>query len=542
MNNCASKERFVPADLPIVQAGGRYRVIAAGGVPVRDGNSPAAKVVHHLPQGAIVVCAEAVFSSEGAQHVRVSSPAGWLTADGLEPAPPAPTVKLDFATFQKRHEDVAAGDRYGLKFPFTLDQLQQFGAGFLTEAFKAAGSMSPDNCVTDIVALDRLFSVGASENAFLTVAYAKPEAGLHTNLFVKCPPNKEVEYKYELSAMSHGEVEMQRLARSGILPFATAKYYYGDFASETCNYILITERINYSVPPIEPAYKKGYDHLVPEVEEHYRVLAAALAGLVAAQKTGALGCDVEQIFPFARAARDFQPIPHPERNVDKLVDFIGRIAPQLFVKGASDPTFLRQWREDLLFGLTHKDAVIAYLHEDVDYTGLCHPNLNLDNAWFWRDAEGALKVGLIDWGGAGQMSIAQALSGMLMMPIPELHLKLVRQTIDAFIDEHERRGGLRLDREKLLFHYKASVFSTAICTIIAFVVDMLFQFSEEEYATMVDRFDRRLLDSGLYAAIIWIDNMLRDWLDELTPGDACRRIVERDNSVTRETETMRRAG
>ena len=86
-------------------------------------------------------------------------------------------------------------------------------------------------------------------------------------------------------------------------------------------------------------------------------------------------------------------------------------------------------------------------------------------------------------------------------------------------------GGVGIDAETLRRHYKASVFSTAIWILVDYVTDMLFQFPESAWATMRDRFDERLTGSGLYSAIIWIDNMLRDWLDDLTPGDVCRQIV-----------------
>jgi hypothetical protein len=289
--------------------------------------------------------------------------------------------------------------------------------------------------------------------------------------------------------------------------------------------MLVTERIAFGVPPVEPAYRKGRDHLVPDIEGHYRVLAEALARLVAAHKTGAMGFDLEESFPFPRAARDFHLAADPGANIDRLVDFVGRIAPQLFARGAADPEFLKVWRDDLLFGLAHKDAVIAYLHRDVDYTGLCHPNLNVDNAWYWRDATGELQVGLLDWGGVGQMSIAQALSGMLMMPDPDLYPQLRNDVIATFIAEYLRKSGLRLDPDKLLFHYKASVYSTAIATIVAVVVDHLYRVPEEFYKSMGDRFDSRLQESGLSSAIIWIDNMLREWLEPVTPGDVCRQIV-----------------
>ncbi len=104
-----------------------------------------------------------------------------------------------------------------------------------------------------------------------------------------------------------------------------------------------------------------------------------------------------------------------------------------------------------------------------DYTGLCHPNLNIDNAWYWRNGAGELQAGLIDWGGAGQMSIAQAFCGMLMMPDPYMYLELRDDVMATFIAEYAAKGGLLLDPAKLLFQYKAAVFSVAIGIIVTVV-------------------------------------------------------------------------
>jgi len=504
--------------------GKRYKVEAGGGASVtvdRDASSPE---IHRLPAGTLVVCAEV--PAEGGR-VRLSSPAGWMNASDLGTADPAPALALDFETFHQRHQQVAPGDAYGLEFPFSLAMLEEFGPDFLTRAFHASGVLSDDNRVTEIISLKPIEVKGASENALLTIAYEKTDPSVSTELFVKMPA-AAMERKFALSPMSHGEVEIARLSQKGIVPVETAKYYFSDFCTHTTNYILITGKVAFGVDPVEPAHHKGFDFLVPQAKEHYRVLTQALARLVSAHKTGAMGYDMEELFPYARAARDFWPSADSAEKIDRLVDFIGRIAPHLFVAGGSDPAFLRKWRDDLLFGLANKDRVIAFLHADPDYTGLCHANLNIDNAWYWRDTDGMLRVGLLDWGGAGQMSIGQALSSMLMMPEPEGYVQLVHETIADFIRDYHEGGGILLDAKTLRFHYKASVFSTAIWIIVDYITDMLFQFSEEEYASMKDRFDERLTSTGLYGAIIWIDNMLRDWLDDLTPGDACRAIVAGD--------------
>jgi len=474
-----------------------------------------------LPAGKIVTLAEV---GPCGTRARISSPAGWVKLSDFTYEGPAPSSALDYSAFMANNGRTAPGDFYGFDFPFTIAQLQEAGPAFLTQAFQAAGTIDVNNKVTQIVSLIPLGIMGASENAFLTVAYAVSDPALNTELFVKFPP-AEPGHKFALSAQSRNEVAMLRFSRSGILPVPVARYYFADYCSQTSNYVVITDRIGFGKDPIEPAYRKGQDHTVPAIEEHYRVLAQSLARLVAAYKTGALGPDIETMFPYADARRVFFPIQNPESAVNTLVNFVGRVAPHLFVDGADELNFLAQWREDLLFGIEHQHAVIDYLHADVDYVGLCHPNLNVDNAWYWRDETGELHAGLLDWGGVGQLSFAQALSGMLMMPEPERHLTIVANSIGDFISEYEAITGLKLDRSTLDFHYKASLYSTAICYIVGIVVDMLAQFTNEDYASMQSRFDERLMQSGLSVGIIWIDNMLREWHHGLTPGEACRRIV-----------------
>ena len=59
-------------------------------------------------------------------------------------------------------------------------------------------------------------------------------------------------------------------------------------------------------------------------------------------------------------------------------------------------------------------------------------------------------------------------------------------------------------------------------------------FSDADYRDMKDRHDSRLIDGGMYAAIVWVDCMLREWLEDVTPGDVCRRIVEQQATAARD--------
>ena len=509
-----------------VSPGMRCRIASDRGLSVTACSEGDGPELHRLPQGTVVVCAERMRNGEGRERVRLASPNGWVDADALVPVAPFSKISMKYEDFLERHLCVTPGDHYGLEFPIDLAGLRKAGPEFLTAAFHASGALSRDNRVTEIVALDKLDVRGASENGLLTLSYAQDEPGLQTDLFVKFPPG-DVHHKYGLLRLSNGEIEFGRLSRERQVPVTVTGYYYGDYSSYTGNYILITERVPFGVDPVEPAYRKGYDHEVPNADEHYEVLTRNLARLVAAHKRGDLGYDLEEIFPFGKAAPDFERIANPEPRLDRLIDFFGRVAPQLFSPEVTQPEFLKKWREDVLFGLEHKDKLLAYLLSNVDYTGLCHINLNIDNAWFWRDGTGQLHAGILDWGGAGQASIAQALSGMLMMPEPDKHVGLVKRVIDIFVEESAAHGCPPIDRDELYFQYKASIYSTALFMFVTILSDALNYFPEEYFSGMEGRMDPRLLEGGFYSAVVWMENMLREWLEEVTPGDVCRQIVSR---------------
>lgn len=506
----------------------RYTIISPAGTPVTRDCLPSSDVTRTLAPGTIVVCAEVQEQGNDRQRVRISSPAGWVDAESLGPAAPLGPRRPDYAFFMENQARVAPGDFHGLEFPFTVDALGAKGPGFLTAAFHASGYLSKDNSVVEIVELAPLGLFGASDSALLTVAYAKADPTVATKLFVKFPP-ADPDYKYYHTENMVSEMQFALFSQRGTLPVEVPRCCYNDFSGKNWNFILITERIPFGVASVEPACRKGYDFKVPAVVEHYEVLAESLAKLVAAHKTGVLGDDVEQLFPFAASARNFEHISDAEARVDRLIDFTGRVASQLFIPEATNPAFIRRFREDVLFGLEHKDDVVAYLNGNVDYVGLCHYNLNIDNAWFWRDPSGALQAGLFDWAGAGQMSIAQALGGMLMMLDPSMHLPIVDKVISTFIKTYSELSGIQLDRSELKLQYKAALFSTTIEMILTKIIDVLPRFSNEDYGSMHSRYDNRLLETQMCSCIKWIDNLLREWRDEMTPGDACRIILARSS-------------
>jgi len=85
---------------------------------------------------------------------------------------------------------------------------------------------------------------------------------------------------------------------------------------------------------------------------------------------------------------------------------------------------------------------------NTDYTALGHMNLNVDNAYFWRDAEGKLDCGVFDWGGMGTSSYGVKFwwfyycmdYGVLSRGLPTF--------CQTFCEHYKASGGLELDPEE----------------------------------------------------------------------------------------------
>ena len=68
------------------------------------------------------------------------------------------------------------------------------------------------------------------------------------------------------------------------------------------------------------------------------------------------------------------------------------------------------WRDTMLKANGPEAEIFVYGHVQFpDYVAFTHPNLNVDNAYFWRDEKDVLHNGVLDWGGFAQTSLASAL-------------------------------------------------------------------------------------------------------------------------------------
>jgi hypothetical protein len=184
---------------------------------------------------------------------------------------------------------------------------------------------------------------------------------------------------------------------------------------------------------------------LPDPLAHYRAIIVALARLSGTQRSGRMGEAAARAFPLDRAqllASDrnrYRP-DQLARRAQRVANFVAAF-PRLFPERVAQAEFLARFVAEAPRYLRHETAIKLYLHARPAFIALCHFNANIDNAWFWRGVDGTLECGLIDWGRAGQMSLALALWGCLSAAQPELWNDHLGELLTLFAAEYARAGG-----------------------------------------------------------------------------------------------------
>ena len=246
----------------------------------------------------------------------------------------------------------------------------------------------------------------------LSVEYDRPAPGLHTDLFVKFSRDFDNPVRDRGKTQMEPEVRFAALSRAPGFPIAVPSVQFADYHRQTGTGILITERIRFGDNGIERQYHKCLDYEMPDPLEHYRALLTALARLAGAHRSGRLPADLIAHFPLdvqAATVGERAPLSADklDRRLTQLVEFVAT-HPGLLPAVVGSPEFLARLREDVPRVAHHERTVARQLAADSDYVALCHWNANIDNAWFWRDAAGVLRCGLMDWGCVGQMNLGMA--------------------------------------------------------------------------------------------------------------------------------------
>lgn len=349
--------------------------------------------------------------------------------------------------------DWVIGDLTRLSMPAHPRALADGGAAFLTRAFHAAGSLPPENRVARVDALTDCPGGSTGAKLFLSIAYERPAPDLPTALFVKFSRDFNDPIRDRNRDQLAPEVRFANLSRHPAFPIAVPRTLFGDYQAVTGTGLLITERIGFGVAGIEPHRDKCLDYLMPDAIGHYRVLVAALARLAGASRTAPLAGPVAEAFPFvADTVAAIDPIRYEgaqlRRRIEKLASF-ARAFPRLLPARITSPGFLCWLWLDMPTFAMRQEAIRRLLIHDTAHIALCHWNGNIDNAWFWRDADGALRCGLMDWGRVGQMHVGMALWGVLSAAEPAMIEGHLDELLFLFAAEFAAAGGGEIQVETL---------------------------------------------------------------------------------------------
>lgn len=381
----------------------------------------------------------------------------------------------------------ALGDTTGLAIPAHTEALRRAGAGFLTDAFHAFGALAADNHVTKITRFEPCLVGSTGEKLRLSVEYARDDTALPRDLFVKFSRDFKDAFRDRRRGELEAEIRLAQLSRVPGFPVDVPMACFADFHHASGTGLIITARIPFGENGIEPLHHKCMDHELPAPLEHYRSIVKALARLAGAHKAGRLSPQAEALFPFeldAVLAED--PIGLDEQGlrerVARYADFARRY-PQLLPAHIAEPAFIARFEHDALRFLRHEATVKRYLHKNNDYIALNHFNAHIDNAWFWRDEDGALHCGLLDWQRARQMNVVYALWGGLCGASLEIWDHHLDELLKLFIDELQTHGGPRLDLAELRLNLGLYATMIGLAGLINVPAIVLYRLPEAAHAT-----------------------------------------------------------
>jgi len=525
-----------------------------GGILVKQGQAvKSTLLVQRLATGALVRQAELVGERLRYELVSGSGPAtGWVSRvsggkellqiqDDGAPAPPAPvdtgvafrydapTPLLSLSTPLPSHiperllktlapnfgpevyehlGEVAEGEFFGLPFPFTGEQILEFGAGWLTKAFHAAGTLPKDNSVKRIVDAAFFPGGGAGLKARVEVEYEKPSDDLHTMLFYKLPlPETEKNRHLCIQMALEGTEILFNQYVNASLPFRTPKFYFGDMSCRTSNFVLISESLTLASSStrgkrqeafqFEAAPLKGMDSTLNDAIAKYYAIWRTNAIMAAWCHSGKLGEQFPALLEKPPPQQAFSAVPEKKFRPkwEEARDFILNVGTGCFPEDIATEGYMAQLEAEAVAVAKSLSCFNDYLKGIDSGFGLIHVNCQVDNAFFWVDEFGRTDCGLLDFAGMLKLSWFAPTLGVNLKPASaEFRAFHLESASRLFVDTLAEFGGPALDVEGFIRTVRITEFRNVITAMSS-------------------------VSSGLFGGIY--ESMPRDkWCQTITLGDA----------------------
>ena len=369
--------------------------------------------------------------------------------------------------------DAVQGDRTLLRIPAHVMALREMGEAFLTDAFRAFGSIDADNSVARIVSIKPCAGGSTGAKFFLDVEYQQPDSRLHISLFLKFSRDfddvrRDDPGRYEMAS----EVPFTWLSREAGRPIAVPAPYFADYQYETGTGCVITERIAYGEGDIEPHRAKTLDHvMLDDPLGHYREVVRSLARLCGAHKSGRLSPRIDADFPFDPVAGSADLIAQDDAQfaaqLEQCFDF-ARPCPQLLPAEVRSAEFMAKMDRDAWYIRRNEAAIQRYLRGNSGLIALCHWNAHIDNCFFVRKPGRGLECGFIDWGRVGQITFGSALWGGLSAAHQDVWDFHLDELLELFAGEYRIAGGPAVSATELKRHLTLHIAAMGMARVLAF--------------------------------------------------------------------------
>jgi hypothetical protein len=208
-------------------------------------------------------------------------------------------------------------------------------------------------------------------------------------------------------------------------------------------------------------------------------------------------------------------------------EFVTKTCPQAFPKELLEKKYIEKFSKEADDMAKYVCEMNFYMFAIPEYFSLVHPNAQVDNAFYWKTAEGESRCGLLDWGGVAHGNIPTCLGNGWMGSEPEVFEEHEDKLVDLFIDEYEKISGFRFDHDDLLTCIQlaqAAVFY-GCCANIGMCLRI---FKRDEWAKMKGRKDPKIDENFLLRCyFVQIHLWLKMWGLKCCPYNYFKKWSER---------------
>lgn len=207
---------------------------------------------------------------------------------------------------------------------------------------------------------------------------------------------------------------------------------------------------------LQRALSKFHDHyLGTDPSEYYYVLVRKLGALAGWYKASgaALADEINQTFPTTYPAPGGASIEQMAAQAKSLETFVTTAAPQCFPADVASAEAFSKFKNQLLHVATLWGRFAEHMASDPNFFAFAHANLNIDNAFWWRDASGALDAGVIDWAMCGVKEVTMSIDFCLFSAGWEVMEHHQAKLLQAFSEAYAAAGGPTLPLEELSIRF-----------------------------------------------------------------------------------------